>query len=115
MKSKQDVANYLAHCIEGSGKTQIQIAEKTGFPTPNSLSMMVTGRMKIPLNRIPALAKAMGTDPRELLSHCLEAYQPDIYALIAHLHPSMLVTGKELKIIRTMRKASAHGAALPSL
>lgn len=107
MKTKQDVADYLTRCIEDSGKTQIQIADKAGFPAPNALSMMATGRMKIPLHRIPALAKAMGTDPRELLSHCLEAYQPALYALIAHLHPSMLVTSKELKHVRTLRRAGA--------
>lgn len=104
MKTKQDVADYLARCIEVSVKTQVQIATKAGFPTPNTLSMMATGRMKIPLNRIPALAKAMGTCPRELLSHCLEAYQPDLYALIAHLHPSMLVTSKELDHVRALRR-----------
>lgn len=107
MTTKQDVADYLAHCIDDSGKTQIQIAEEAGFPTPNTLSMMATGRMKIPLNRIPALAKAMGTCPRELLSHCLEAYQPTLYALIAKLHPSMLVTAAELKHIRTLRRTGA--------
>jgi len=107
MKTKQDVADYLARCIEVSGKTQIQIADKAGFPAPNALSMMVTGRMKIPLHRIPALAKAMGTDPRKLLSHCLEAYQPDLYSLIAKLHPSMLVTSEELKLVRSMRRTEA--------
>lgn len=106
MKTKQDVADYLTRCIEASGKTQIQIAERAGFPTPNSLSMMATGRMKIPLIRIPHLAKAMGTDPRELLSQCLEAYQPNLYELIAHLHPSMLVTSKELKQVRALRRAA---------
>lgn len=104
MKSKQDVAEYLARCIELSGKTQIQIAKRAGFPTPNSLSMMTTGRMKIPLHRVPALAKAMGTDPRELLNHCLEAYEPELYTLIANLAPSMLVTSTELKIIRAIRR-----------
>jgi len=108
MKTKQDIADYLAHCIDRSGKTQIQIADKVGFPAPNALSMMVTGRMKIPLTRIPALANAMGTDPRELLSHCLEAYQPDLYLLIARLHPSMLVTSEELKLVRSMRRAEAN-------
>lgn len=107
MKTKRDVANYLAHCIDSSGRAQIEIAEQAGFPAPNALSMMRTGRMKIPLHRIPALAKAMGTDPRELLSHCLEAYQPELYALIAHLHPSMLVTSRELKHVRALRRAGA--------
>jgi transcriptional regulator with XRE-family HTH domain len=107
MKNKQDVADYLARCVEDSGKTQIQIAEKAGFSAPNALSMMATGRMKIPLTRIPALAKAMGTDPRELLSHCLEAYQPELYALIAKLHPSMLVTSEELKRVKALRRAEA--------
>ena len=107
MKTKQDVADYLAHCIEVSGKTQIQIADEAGFPAPNALSMMVTGRMKIPLHRIPGLAKATGTDPRELLSHCLEAYQPELYELIAHLHPSMLITSTELKQVRVWRRSAA--------
>ncbi len=107
MKTKQDVAQYLARCIAVSGKTQAQIAEKAGFPTPNTLSMMFTGRMKITMNRIPALANAMGSDPRELLSLCLEAYEPELNTLIAHLHPSMLVTAKELKAIRVLRKAGS--------
>lgn len=107
MKTKRDVANYLAHCIDSSGRPQIEIAKQAGFPAPNAISMMRTGRMKIPLNRIPALAKAMGSDPRELLSRCLEAYQPELYSLISSLAPSMLVTSKELAMIRALRRAGA--------
>jgi transcriptional regulator with XRE-family HTH domain len=105
MKTKQAVAQYLARCIRDSGKTQAQIAEKAGFPTPNTLSMMCTGRMQIPLKRVPELAKATGSDPRELLSYCLEAYAPELYSLIANLHPSMLVTADELRLVRTLRRS----------
>ena len=67
--------------------------------------MMVTDRMKIPMHRIPAWAKATGTDPHELLGHCLEAYQPALYVLISSLAPSMLVASKEWAVISAMRSA----------
>lgn len=110
MKTRKEVAHYLSACIARSGKTQAQIAEEAGFPTPNVISMMKTGQLKVPLSRIPALAKSLGTDPKEMLGNCLEAYDPELYELFASLAPSMLVTSREFRVIRALRGAARSGA-----
>ena len=51
-------AEYLAKAIRLSGNTQREIAQEIGLPRPNSLSMMKLGTCKVPIERIPALAKA---------------------------------------------------------
>lgn len=110
MKTRKDVATYLNDCIRRSGKTQTVIATEAGFPTPNVISMMKSGRFKIPLSRIPALAKSLATDPQEMLGYCLEAYEPELYQLFASLAPSMLVTSREFRVIRALRGAARSGA-----
>jgi hypothetical protein len=48
MKTKSEVANYVARSIHLSGKSNIQIAAEAGFPNPNVLSMITKGDTKVP-------------------------------------------------------------------
>lgn len=112
MKTRNEVAQYLARCIARSGKTQLQIAEEAGFPTANVVSMMKTGQLKIPMARIPALAKSLDVDPREMFQHCLEAYDPELYELFSVLAPAMLISDREFVIIKHLRGAARSGALL---
>ena len=82
MATKQDVATYLATHIHRSGKTHKEIADEVGLENPNVVSMLKTGRTKIPLLRVPALAKAIDVEPKELLALCLEAYMPELHTVI---------------------------------
>jgi hypothetical protein len=82
MTTKQDVANFLALHINRSGKTHQDIATEVGFETPNLVSMLKTGRTKIPLLRIPALAKSIDVEPKQLLAMCLRAYMPELHQVI---------------------------------
>ena len=53
-------------------KSQHEIAIEAGFKTPNVLSMLKTGTAKVPLDRVPALAKALECDARFLFRLALE-------------------------------------------
>ena len=46
-----------------STKSQAVIATEAGFPQPNMLSMLKSGTNKLPLDRVPGLAKALDCDP----------------------------------------------------
>ncbi|WP_339109164.1 helix-turn-helix transcriptional regulator [Thioclava sp. GXIMD4216] len=59
--------NDLAH-----RKTQSQIAAEAGFTNANMISILKAGKSKIPLDRIPSLAKALETDPAWFLRLALE-------------------------------------------
>ena len=45
-------------------KTQSAIASEAGFPQTNMLANIKTGANKLPLDRVPGLAKALESDPK---------------------------------------------------
>ncbi|MBL4930050.1 helix-turn-helix domain-containing protein [Fuscibacter oryzae] len=53
-------------------KTQAEIATEAGFVNPNMVTFLKTGKTKIPLDRIPALAKALEADPAVLMRLALD-------------------------------------------
>lgn len=108
--TKAGVASFINLAIDASVKTAKQIAREAGFENPNFLSMVRKGESKLPLARIEPLAIALGIPIPDLLNRCLEAYHPDIYRLIARVHPSILVTPNEFAVIRVMRKAMGRTA-----
>ena len=44
-------------------KTQAEIASEAGFPNANMMTFLKNGRSKVPLDRVPSLAKALEVDP----------------------------------------------------
>lgn len=56
------MAKLLDKLISKSTKTQRELAADMGYTSPNVLSMMKTGEAKVPLDRVPAMAKALNAD-----------------------------------------------------
>ena len=82
MSKKITVAEYLTAQIGVCGKSQKQIAEEVGFPKANILTMCKHGTTRVPIQRVPALARALGVDPAKLMKMVLEEYQPEILEAI---------------------------------
>jgi hypothetical protein len=63
------LAKYVAQRItELAGrKTQAEMAAEAGFVNSNMLSMIKSGASKLPLDRVPQLARALESDPAFLL------------------------------------------------
>ncbi|MGR3271531.1 XRE family transcriptional regulator [Thalassococcus profundi] len=59
-------ARLIAEAIDTSGKTQREIANEIGFERPNVVSMLKSGEMRMPVERIPAFSRATGIDPHLL-------------------------------------------------
>jgi DNA-binding Xre family transcriptional regulator len=99
------IAQYLGKKIASlSGvKSQKQIAREVGYDRPNMLSMMKTGATKVPLEKVPALAKALGCDIGHLMRLGLEQYWPDKLDVIHEVF-GRLVTGNEWKIVQVFRQ-----------
>ena len=70
------VAHYISQRIDAlqGRKTQKDIAEEAGYQHPNNLSMIRHGTSKLPLDRVPALARALECDVGELFAVALEQY-----------------------------------------
>jgi len=109
MRTRHDIALRLTNLIEASGKTQREIAMEAGFPSQNIISMIKSGDTKVPLSRVPALAKSLGVEPQDLFADCLEAYEPELFDVFATCAPSLLVTTKQVRMIRLLARAARAG------
>ncbi|GGK64993.1 helix-turn-helix domain-containing protein [Amphritea balenae] len=79
------VACFVMQAVNNSRKTQVQIAKEVGFYRPNVISMIKTGRMKLPVNKVQGFADAVDVDPVELLSLVLEEDQPEVWRALTHI------------------------------
>jgi transcriptional regulator with XRE-family HTH domain len=53
-------------------KTQAEIASEAGFANANMMTFLKSGRNKVPLDRVPSLAKALEVDPAYLMRLALD-------------------------------------------
>ena len=94
-------------------KTQSAIASEAGFPQTNMLANIKTGANKLPLDRVPGLAKALESDPKLLFMMAVEQLGEDTTALAIRNIFGTIVSDNELDWIGELRSASDH--ADPSL
>jgi hypothetical protein len=87
-------------------KTQTEIAGQAGFRAANMLAMVKRGSAKLPLDRVPGLAKALDCDPAALFRMALEQLAEDSTALaIGHIFGT-IVSRNEADWLNTIREAS---------
>ncbi len=80
--SERRVHEVINEAVASSSKTQRRIAIDLDFDQQNMISMIKRGEAKLPINRIPGLARALGLDPYELLALAMAEYQPKNWAVI---------------------------------
>jgi transcriptional regulator with XRE-family HTH domain len=103
------VAVYLAEQIKiqaALGKTQKQIATELGYERPNMIAMMCSGDVKVPIDKVPALARALNVDIPYLMRLTLVQYWPEAGEDIAEVFGT--VTRNEAKLLEIIRSAASH-------
>lgn len=88
-------------------KTQRQIAAEAGYTNPNMLSMLKTGVCRLPLDRVPGLARALETDPVLLFVMAVEQAGGTEAATVERIFHE-LVTENEGEWLREIRSASGN-------
>jgi len=89
-------------------KSQIEIAREAGFVQPNMLSMFKNGSSKLPLDRIPGLARALECDPAFLFKLALEQLGGDTTASVIDQIFGTIVTRNEVIWLDEIRDASSN-------
>jgi len=100
------IAVYLTNRIDeiSQKKSQREIAVEIGYDKPNMISMFKRGATKVPLEKIPLLAKALGVDPIHLFRLGLDQYWPDLQETIAGMFDQGgLITNNEFSLIKEVR------------
>lgn len=100
---------YLAtqfDAVSNMGTRKIDIARQLGYATPNIISMFKYGHMKVPLTKIPALAKALNVDPAFLFRLGMQQYwDADDAETIAAVFGT-ICSKNEVAILEVIRKAT---------
>jgi hypothetical protein len=88
-------------------KTQREIASEAGFIAVNMLAMVKAGSSRLPLDRVPALAKALDADPAYVFQLALEQHDPALARVISAIFGTA-VTRNEVAWLEEIRDASDH-------
>jgi len=111
-----ELAVYLRKRIRElrSRKSQIQIAVEAGWAqSPNMLSMIANGASKMPIERVPALAKALGADTAHLLRLALLQHDKELWNTIERAC-GMVLTRNEESLLTHIRRMSRHADPSPT-
>ena len=84
--------------------TNVKLSQALGYDRPNVVAMMFTGSMKVPVNKVPALARVLELDPVALLRRVMLANSPEIWETIEQVvGKSSLATANEVALIDDLR------------
>jgi hypothetical protein len=89
-------------------KSQAEIAAEAGFLSLNMLSMVKSGASKLALDRVPALAAALETDPKHLFLLALEQHGLESTMATVMEIFGTIVTKNEAAWLAAIREASDH-------
>jgi hypothetical protein len=93
----------VAALVNASPKPQKRIASEMGYRNPNIVSMFKRGTVRVPFNKVPALALSVGADPVELLQLWLEEYEPQMVPIIER-HFGAFLSAHEREWIDRLRQ-----------
>jgi transcriptional regulator with XRE-family HTH domain len=104
------IAKYIDKKIDElkGVKTQREIAAEIDYDKPNMISMFKRGEARVPLDKIPLLAKALGVDPAQMFRLALEQYWPDLREVIAKLFGRLASENEEEILLKNWRAATRN-------
>lgn len=105
------IAEYLDKQIaiaQSMGTTQREIAAAIGYDKPNMVSMFKRGEAKVPLDKIPSLARVLNVDPGFLFRLALEQYWQGASDVIVQIFGTT-VSKNERAILDFIREVSKDG------
>jgi transcriptional regulator with XRE-family HTH domain len=83
MSNKSPFTEFLSARIEKSGLSQVAIADAIGYCNSNIVSMFKNGVTKVPLDRLPPLAKCLDVNQSELVELWLKSYRPEWVEIVS--------------------------------
>lgn len=89
-------------------RSQAEIASAAGFTSVNMLSLIKSGSTRLPLDRVPALARALDVDPARLLQLALEQWAGSAAARTFDTIFETIVTRNEVGWLEVIREASGN-------
>jgi hypothetical protein len=98
------VAEFIDEVMEDLGITDRKMATLLSYGSPNIIKMFREGRVKVPLEKIPDFADAIGTERAGLMNRALREYLPDVAKSLSRCYGEL--TDNEIAIINYIQEVS---------
>lgn len=95
------------------GLSDHELCVAVGFERVIALTLIKAGSMKLPLNKVPALAAALSLDPAAVLRAALVESSPDLLAVIEEVFGPTRLTPTEVNLIKHLRELSGDRQGAP--
>ncbi len=89
-------------------KNQVEIATQAGFVNTNMLSMIKSGKTRLPLDRVPSLAKALECDAKRLFQLAITQDGYETTRTVIEEIFGTVVSQNEVRWLEAIRDASEH-------
>jgi hypothetical protein len=90
-----------------------QLCQELGFDKLITLTLVKSGSIRFPVNKIPALAKALELDTGELLTVALSEADPALWETIKEVFNPMRLTSAEVSMITHLREVCGDRKVAP--
>jgi DNA-binding CsgD family transcriptional regulator len=94
---------FLLLKLSETGLTNAEIAEKLGYDRGNVIAMLKSGSMKLPLNKIAAMADVIGVDRVYLLEKALMEVDPSLWDILSNVMGGRPITNNERALLDHIR------------
>lgn len=103
------MTNFLAASFAAlpPSRTMARIASEIGLLSAGTVRLFVEGKARLPIDKVPALAKAIGADPALLFSLAVDQYWPDQSEFLRQVL-GLGVSANEFALISELRKLTNH-------
>lgn len=105
------VAEFIDGLLNNRGLTDVEVARQLGYENPKVVRLMREGQVKIPLEKVPALADMVDVARDVLMNICLQEYMPGFVELFLRCYGP--VSDNEVEILKVIREIT--GDSDPSI
>jgi predicted DNA-binding transcriptional regulator AlpA len=97
------LATFLTKAQDAVKKSDQQMTEALGFSRTNIYTSIKQGMMKLPVGKVPLLARALEVSASEVLEVFLRDYSPELLEVIRKVCGPLDLTANEKKLIEAYR------------
>lgn len=96
--------HFLIRRQEEAGLSNKDLANAIGYESQNVVAMIRSGVMRLPLNKINLLSKALQVDKVLMLNKVLEERDPELLEVINETLGKNLITDHEMTLVKFVRQ-----------
>jgi hypothetical protein len=107
------IADLLDRHQAAQGLTDLQLANAIGYDKGLVVLMIKNRSMRLPINKAPALARALSLEPADVLRLVLTEQAPELLATFDEVFDPLKLTRTEVNLVKHLRRLTAGRQSAP--